>query len=41
MTDWSKYSPIMRIQGNNTVSATKAMVETHIADNAIIIITGG
>ena len=32
------FSPIISIQGNNTVSATKAVIETHVAENYIIII---
>ena len=31
-------SPIIRIKVNKIVSATKAIIETHIEDNAIIII---
>ena len=32
------FSPIIRSQRNNIVSATKAIKETHLAENAIIII---
>ena len=32
------FSPIIRIQGNNIVSSTKARIGTKIADNSIIII---
>ena len=37
------FSPIIRSQGNNIVSATtsKAITETHVAENAIRIITRG
>ena len=32
------FSTIIRIQVNNIALATKAMIETHIAENAIITI---
>ena len=32
------FSPIISSQGNNIVSATKAIIETHVAENAIRII---
>ena len=41
MTTLSNYSPIIRSQKNNIVSATKAITETHIAANAIRIIPRG
>ena len=34
----SNVYPVIRDQGNNIVSATKAMIETHVAENAIRII---
>ena len=36
MKDRSNFSPIIRIQGNNTVSATKVIMETHVAEEYII-----
>ena len=33
------FYPIIRSQGNNIVLATKEMIETHIAENASVIIT--
>ena len=32
------FSPIIMGQGDNIVSDTKAKIETHVGDNAIIII---
>ena len=32
------FSPIIRIQGNTTVSSTKAIIETHVVENDIRII---
>ena len=40
MIAWSNISLIMRSQENNMVSSTKAMIETRISENAIIIILG-
>ena len=34
------FYPIIRIQGENIISATKAMIETHVAETAIRIIPG-
>ena len=39
-TRWKK-SPIIRSQGNNIVSATRAIIEKHIAEKSIIIIARG
>ena len=35
------FSPITRIQENNIVSANKAIIETHVVENAIKIIPRG
>ena len=32
------FSPIIRSQGNNIVSYTKAILETHVSENSIIIV---
>ena len=34
------FSPITRSQGGNIISATKATIETHVAETAIRIIPG-
>ena len=34
------FSPIIRSQEENIISATKAMIETHVAETAIIITPG-
>ena len=41
MTDCSIFSPIIRSQENDIVSATKAIIEMYIAANAIRIILRG
>ena len=38
MTAWLNVSPIIRIQGNNIVSVTKALIETYVAENDIRVI---
>ena len=41
MTTRSKLSQNMRSQGNGIVSATKAIIETHIAANSIRTLPDG
>ena len=41
MKSHSNFSPITRSQGNDIVSSTKAIIETHVAANDIRIIPRG